>query len=147
MSKMPPQEREALRVRFVGCALDSSIVCKLRMRSRERHAIPDSKTEAGRHQLEVPDALVPHLVWLTGRRLPAAPLFAHAATHKRAQNWAREQVTRVCKLAGVPRVTPPRATWDRGDARARSRGDVAARGGDARARLTGDPRTRASRPN
>jgi integrase len=24
----------------------------------------------------------------------------------RAQDWAREQVTRLCKLAGVPRVTP-----------------------------------------
>jgi len=68
--------------------------------------IPDSKTEAGRRQLEVPDVLVPHLVQLTGRRLPAAPLFAHAATRKRAQDWAREQVTRICKLAGVPRVTP-----------------------------------------
>ena len=50
--------------------------------------------------------LVPHLVRLAGRRLPAAPLFAHAATRKRAQDWAREQVTRICKLAGVPRVTP-----------------------------------------
>jgi len=68
--------------------------------------IPDSKTEAGRRQLEVPDALVPHLVRLAGRRLPAAPLFAHAARRKRAQDWAREQVTRICKLAGVPRVTP-----------------------------------------
>jgi integrase len=68
--------------------------------------IPDSKTEAGRRQLEVPDALGPHLVRLARRRLPAAPLFAHAATRKRAQDWAREQVTRICKLAGVPRVTP-----------------------------------------
>ena len=68
--------------------------------------IPDSKTEAGRRQLEAPDVLVPHLVRLAARRLPAAPLFAHAATRKRAQDWARELVTRICKLAGVPRVTP-----------------------------------------
>ncbi|HEX2691958.1 MAG TPA: hypothetical protein VHN14_35360 [Kofleriaceae bacterium] len=55
--------------------------------------------------------LVPHLVRLTGRRLPASLLFAHAATRKRGQDWAREQVTRNCKLDGVPRV-PPRAAWD-----------------------------------
>ena len=47
----------------------------------------------------MPLVLVPHLVRLAGRRLPAAPLFAHAATRKRAQDWAREQVTRICKLA------------------------------------------------
>jgi hypothetical protein len=39
-------------------------------------------------------------------RSPQASLFAHAARRARAQDWAREQVTRICKLAGVPRVTP-----------------------------------------
>lgn len=68
--------------------------------------IPDSKTEAGRRQLAVPAQLVPHLARLTRERRPTAPLFAHAATRGRAQDWAREQITRLCKLAGVPRVTP-----------------------------------------
>lgn len=68
--------------------------------------IPDSKTEAGRRQLEVPDVLVPHFQRLTARRPALAKLFAHAAVRARPQDWAREQVTRICKAAGVPRVTP-----------------------------------------
>jgi integrase len=68
--------------------------------------IPDSKTQAGRRQLEVPEVLVRQLVRLTDRRPADAPLFRHAATRRRAQDWAREQVTRICKLAEVPRVTP-----------------------------------------
>jgi len=69
-------------------------------------SIPDSKTEAGRRQIDVPAQLAPHLLRLASGKLPAAPLFAHAATRARPQDWAREQVTRLCKLAGVPRVTP-----------------------------------------
>jgi integrase len=68
--------------------------------------IPDSKTDAGRRQLEVPDVLVPHFQRLTARRPAMAKLFAGAAHRARAQDWAREQVTRICKAAGVPRVTP-----------------------------------------
>jgi integrase len=54
----------------------------------------------------LPAQLVPHLARLTRDRRPTAPLFPHAATRRRAQDWAREQITRLCKLAGVPRVTP-----------------------------------------
>lgn len=68
--------------------------------------IPDSKTDAGRRQLEVPAVLQPGLSRLATDRPADAPLFAHAATRKRAQDWAREQVRRLCKLAGVPEVTP-----------------------------------------
>jgi integrase len=68
--------------------------------------IPDSKTQAGRRELGVPDQLAPHLAQLAKGRLPRAPLFEHAATRQRPQDWAREQVWRLCKLAGVPRVTP-----------------------------------------
>lgn len=68
--------------------------------------IPDSKTAAGRRQVDVPAQLAPHLLRLASRKLPAAPLFEHAAGRARAQDWAREQVTRICKLAGVDRVTP-----------------------------------------
>lgn len=68
--------------------------------------IPDAKTEAGRRQLAVPLELAPHLARLAAGRSGHEPLFAHAATRARAQDWAREQVTRICALAGVPRVTP-----------------------------------------
>jgi integrase len=68
--------------------------------------IPDSKTEAGRRQIDVPVQLAPLLRRLTRGRLPQAPLFAHTVTRVRPQDWAREQVWRLCKLAGVPEVTP-----------------------------------------
>jgi integrase/recombinase XerC len=68
--------------------------------------IPDSKTEAGRRQVGVPAQLASHLERLAHGRVPAAALFAHASTRARAQDWAREQVARLCKLAKVPRVTP-----------------------------------------
>ena len=68
--------------------------------------IPDSKTQAGRRELGVPEQLAPHLARLANGRLPQALLFEHAATRQRPQDWAREQVWRLCKLAGVPRVTP-----------------------------------------
>lgn len=68
--------------------------------------IPDSKTEAGRRQIEVPAVLQPGLLRLTADRKPDEPLFAHAVTRARPQDWAREQVWRICKLAGVPEVGP-----------------------------------------
>lgn len=68
--------------------------------------VSDSKTEAGRRQIEVPAVLQPGLIRLAAGRPADAPLFAHAATRARPQDWAREQVWRVCKLAGVPEVGP-----------------------------------------
>lgn len=68
--------------------------------------VPDSKTEAGRRQIEVPEVLRHGLLRLAADRAPDAPLFAHASTRARPQDWAREQVWRICKLAGVPRVGP-----------------------------------------
>jgi len=68
--------------------------------------IPDSKTEAGRRQAEVPAVLRPGLLRLAADRAADEPLFAHAATRARPQDWAREQVWRLCKLAGVPEVGP-----------------------------------------
>jgi hypothetical protein len=53
-----------------------------------------------------PDQLAPHLARVAKGRLPRAPLFEPAATRPRPQDWAREQVWRLCKLAGVPPVTP-----------------------------------------
>ena len=68
--------------------------------------IPDSKTAAGRRELGVPEQLATHLARLAAGRFSHAALFAHASGRARPQDWAREQVTRICRLAGVPRVTP-----------------------------------------
>lgn len=68
--------------------------------------IPETKSEAGRRCLEVPDVLSPHLRRLAEGRPALAILFAACEHRARRQDWAREQVTRLCKLAGVPRVTP-----------------------------------------
>lgn len=61
--------------------------------------IPDSKTDAGRRRVEVPECLRPHLLGLTRSKLPGAPLFGE---HWR--DWPRRWVQRICKKAGVPRV-------------------------------------------
>jgi integrase len=68
--------------------------------------VPDSKTEAGRRQIEVPAVLQAGLLRLAADRKPDEPLFAHASTRARPQDWAREQVWRICKLARVPTVGP-----------------------------------------
>lgn len=68
--------------------------------------VRDSKTEAGRRQIEVPAVLQPGLLRLARGRAADAPLFSHATTRARPQDWAREQVWRICKLAGVPEVGP-----------------------------------------
>ncbi len=68
--------------------------------------IPKAKSEAGKRQLEIPDVLAAHLLRLATGRPALAPLFQACAHRARRQDWAREQLTRLCKLAGVPRVTP-----------------------------------------
>lgn len=68
--------------------------------------IPDSKTAAGKRQIRIPRQLAPYVLHLAAGRPGEAPLFAHAAKRARPQDWAREQVWRICKLAGVPEVTP-----------------------------------------
>ena len=62
--------------------------------------IPDSKTAAGKRTLEVPEALRSSLLRLAEGRKAEEPLFGH---HDR--NWPRKWVARICKAAGVPRVT------------------------------------------
>jgi integrase len=62
--------------------------------------IPDSKTEAGRRTLRVPDLLQPHLRALAEGKAGGAPIFG---LHWR--DWPREWVERICKLAGVPKVS------------------------------------------
>lgn len=62
--------------------------------------IPDSKTAAGRRRVEVPDCLQPYLLELKRDKLPMAPLFGQ---HWR--DWPRRWVQKICKKAGVMRVT------------------------------------------
>ena len=62
--------------------------------------IPDSKTEAGRRTLQVPELLRPFLKELAEGKSPEAKLFGH---HWR--DWVRKWVKRICEAAGVPMVT------------------------------------------
>ncbi len=62
--------------------------------------IPDSKTEAGRRTLQVPELLRPLLKGLAEGKSPEAKLFGH---HWR--DWVRKWVKRICEAAGVPKVT------------------------------------------
>jgi integrase len=64
--------------------------------------IPHSKTIAGRRKLQVPDYLQPCTwsAWRGRGREPTAALFGE---HWR--DWPRKWVQRICKVAGVPKVT------------------------------------------
>jgi integrase len=62
--------------------------------------IPDSKTEAGRRRLQVPEFLRPHLLGIAEGKSPDAKLFGE---HWR--DWVRKWVQRICEAAGVPVVT------------------------------------------
>jgi integrase len=62
--------------------------------------IPDSKTEAGKRTLRVPDLLRPYLQQLAEGQKPDALLFG-----KHWRDWPRESVQRICDAAGVPQVT------------------------------------------
>src|SRR5947207_11497943 len=61
--------------------------------------IPDSKTDAGRRTLRVPDVLRPYLQQLIVNQKPDALIFGQ---HWR--DWPRESVQRICKLGEVPTV-------------------------------------------
>ena len=62
--------------------------------------IPDSKTEAGKRTLQVPDFLRPYLLAARGGEEVGRP-----ALRVPRRNWPRKWVQRICKAAGVPRVT------------------------------------------
>ena len=61
--------------------------------------IPDSKTEAGRRTLQVPEALQPYLLDLARQVKPEERIFGH---HWR--DWVRKWVGRICREAGVVEV-------------------------------------------
>lgn len=70
--------------------------------------VEDSKTPAGRRRVEVPELLRPHLVRLVEGKGPTAWLFAtrrkDGSQQQHWRDWPREQVQRICRLAGVPEV-------------------------------------------
>jgi integrase len=61
--------------------------------------IPDSKTEAGKRTLRVPDVLHPYLEQLAANQKPDAKIFGE---HWR--DWPREWVGKICNEAEVPVV-------------------------------------------
>lgn len=61
--------------------------------------IDDSKTEAGRRVVEVPELLRGPLRRVASAADPGLALFPHD------RHWVRKQVQRVCRLAGVKRTT------------------------------------------
>lgn len=66
--------------------------------------IPDSKTAAGKRTLEVPLPLQPFLRRLAHGKTSSEFLFG-PGDEPRNRNWVRRCVHRICKLAGVPRVS------------------------------------------
>jgi integrase len=62
--------------------------------------IPDSKTEAGKRTLQVPEGLRKYLLRLVEGRAAEERLFGH---HWR--DWVRKSVQRICAGAGVMKVT------------------------------------------
>lgn len=70
--------------------------------------IPDSKTEAGKRTLEVPEVLRAPLLALAKDRIGASPLFVKArnrGSEKATRHWLLHHCKRYCKLAGVPVIT------------------------------------------
>jgi integrase len=75
--------------------------------------IDDSKTEAGRRPLDVPEVLRPLLAAQAKGRKPDALLFptrVRRGPRKGTEvphwrDWPRENIQSLCKIAGVPRVT------------------------------------------
>jgi integrase len=70
--------------------------------------IDKAKTKAGDRALELPDELRDRLVELAAGKAPTDPLWGEVDRH-----WLGYHVRRLCRVAGVPIVTPHglRATW------------------------------------
>lgn len=72
--------------------------------------IADTKTEAGRRELVVPDVLRPYLLACADGKTPDRYLFECQREQdpigkRHDRDWVRDQVHRICDLAKVPRVT------------------------------------------
>jgi integrase len=67
--------------------------------------IRDSKTEAGKRSVEVPEVLRPLLLALSRDRIAGAPLFRDQDGERPTRHWVLHHCRRLCKLAGVPEVS------------------------------------------
>ncbi len=68
--------------------------------------IPDSKTVAGRRNLEVPELLRPLLLALAKDKIGAAPLFHDRHGKRPSRNWISYWCRKMCRCAGVPELNP-----------------------------------------
>ncbi len=67
--------------------------------------IRESKTDAGKRAVEVPEMLRPLLLGLAKDRIAAAPLFWDDDGARPTRHWVLYHCRRLCELAGVPRTT------------------------------------------
>jgi integrase len=68
--------------------------------------IPDSKTEAGKRCLEVPEVLRPMLLGLARDRIGAVPLFRMLDGTRATRHWLGHHVARLTKELAGRKVTP-----------------------------------------
>ena len=66
--------------------------------------LPDSKTEAGKRAVEVPEELQPYLRERTTGKAPDALIFQAKRNGKHWRDWVAEETRRLCRLAKVPIV-------------------------------------------
>ncbi len=66
--------------------------------------IPDSKTEAGKRTVEVPDELQPYLLARCEGKPHSALIFPAKRRGKHWRDWVAEETRRLCKLADIPVV-------------------------------------------
>lgn len=89
----------------LACALRAGEITRLQVRDLDAGGtllvVAESKTEAGRRAVPVPDHLQALLLELAGRRPRTELLFG-----ARSRTWVWRQVARICELAKVPRVGP-----------------------------------------
>src|SRR5690606_11558728 len=68
--------------------------------------VRDNKTAAGDLEIEIPAVLRDRLLKLAEGKKPSDPLFTKKNGQRATRNWLLHHTARLCKEAGVPRVTP-----------------------------------------
>ncbi len=112
----PSVEATAVMMAFV-LALRNGAVVKRRVEDLDDDGwllwVRDNKSEAGDLEIEIPGFLRERLLLLVEGRAPHEPIFVRPdrqygkhAGEPASEDWLRWHTTRLCKLAGVPRVTP-----------------------------------------
>lgn len=68
--------------------------------------VDDAKCERSKRAVTVPEWLRPYFRALAKDKLPGAPLWQARNGRARTRHWAHAQIPRLCKYAGVARITP-----------------------------------------